>query len=292
MQQEERIVLQVKDNFGMLKALQQYIRKNKLRKRIYIQYHYHGFYPFTADEFILSQIDELILLTTASYRSFKKKINTFPVKVTICHDGVDSSVFKPVSKEQKMILRDKYALSKDALIFVWCSRDRKKKGLDIILEMWSELTGLDKNIHLLVIGLQRDTVIDKVTFLGEIPNKDLTEYYQLSDFYLFPTLCQEGLGLSLIEALKCGSFCIAADNGSVPEVLRDGTYGLLVQKPNVPKEWVSAVLEAIKTYRENDCINPYLDSIPENIYDMEDWYNNYNALTQKAKESFDMRFYI
>lgn len=292
LKKEDKILLQVKDNFGMLKAVQAYIQRNDLRKRIYVQYHFHSFYPFTTDEQILSQIDELVLLTYSSYKSFQLVLNTFPMKVTICPDGVDSKTFKSVTPKVREELRGKHGIDKDALIFVWCSQDRKKKGLDITLELWSKLTKVYDNIHLCVIGLTRETTVEHVTFYGELLNSELIEYYQLSDFYLFPTLCQEGFGLSLLEALKSGAFCIAAKNGSVPELLNNGKYGKMIENPNMVDEWIAGVKEAINSYEKNNRVNPYLSNIPTNLYDIHDWYIAYNTLIEKAKESFDFRFYI
>ncbi|MDT7831935.1 glycosyltransferase family 4 protein [Flavobacteriaceae bacterium S356] len=289
---EDRILLQVKDNFGMLKAVLAYIQKNDLRKKIYVQYHFHSFYPFTSDEHILSQIDELVLLTKSSYQSFQRVLNTFPMKVTICPDGVDSDTFKPVIPKEKEALRIKHGIDKEALVFVWCSQDRKKKGLDLTLELWSKLTKVHSNIHLCVIGLTRDVQLKNVTFFGELLNNELIEYYQLSDFYLFPTLCQEGFGLSLLEALKSGAYCIAANNGSVSELLNEGEYGKLIENPNMIDDWIEGVNDAISIYEENDRINPHIEKIPKNLYDIHDWYVAYNDLIQRAKESFNFRFYI
>lgn len=292
LRKEERILLQVKDNFGMLKAVLAYIKKNDLRSRIYVQYHFHSFYPFTTDEHILAGIDELVLLTHSSYKTFQKVLNTFPMKVTICPDGVDSNAFKPVSQKRKEELRTHHGIDKDTLVFVWCSQDRKKKGLDITLEMWSKLTKIHENIHLCVIGLTRDTPLENVTFFGELLNHELIEYYQLSDFYLFPTLCQEGFGLSLLEAMKSGAFCIAANNGSVSELLHNGKYGKLIENPNIVDDWIEGINHAITTYDTNNRINPYVAEIPDDLYDIHDWYLAYNQLIERAKESFSLRFYI
>jgi glycosyltransferase involved in cell wall biosynthesis len=292
LQKEEKIVLQVKDNFGLLKALLLFIKKQNLRKRVYVQYHYHSFHPFTTEETLLSQIDELVLLTESAYQSFKETLNSLPVKVTVCGDGVDSEIFKPVSQSQKIVLKDKLGIPKEGPIFIWCSQDRKKKGLDIVLEAWTAFIKKHPDAHLLIVGLTRNVTLKNVTFLGQIPNHELTEYYQSSDFYLFPTLWQEGFGLSLVEALKCGCFCIAAKNGAVNEVLKEGSYGMLIEKPNFVEEWVQGMTAALEIYKNEGFVNPYIKSIPEKVYDIEDWYKRYNVLSENAKRSFNLRFYI
>ncbi|TMM31349.1 glycosyltransferase family 4 protein [Polaribacter aestuariivivens] len=289
---EDKIILQVKDNFGLLKSILFFIEKNKLRKRIYVQYHYHSFSPFTTDEKILSQIDELVLLTEDSYHHMKNTLDTFPVRVSINNDGVDSANFKPVNKTNKKNLREELDLSTDKLIFVWCSQDRKKKGLDIILQVWQEIFKNNNNIELLVFGVQKNINIKGVKIMGLVPNHSLIKYYQCSDFYLFPTIWLEGFGLSLVEALKCGSYCISAENGSTKYILKNGEYGTLVKKPNIISCWVSEIEKAILTYENNNKINPFLKNIPQNIYDIKDWCKRYNNNIIEAKKSFKNRYYI
>ena len=107
-------------------------------------------------------------------------------------------------------------------------------------------------MELLVIGTNNNIVNKGVRFLGQIPNNQLAQYYQLADFYLFPTLCHEGFGLSLAEALKCGLYCIASNNGSVAEVLNYGEYGRVIENPNLVKNWVSEIGLSIKDYIQNN----------------------------------------
>ncbi|HEX4617171.1 MAG TPA: glycosyltransferase, partial [Stellaceae bacterium] len=58
--------------------------------------------------------------------------------------------------------------------------------------------------------------------------------HQKSDFLgnaaglLFPIAWREPFGLSMIEAMACGTPVIALRNGSVPEVIDDGVTGFVV----------------------------------------------------------------
>jgi glycosyltransferase involved in cell wall biosynthesis len=45
---------------------------------------------------------------------------------------------------------------------------------------------------------------------------------------LFPIAWREPFGLAMIEAMACGTPVIAMRNGSVPEVVDDGTTGFIV----------------------------------------------------------------
>jgi glycosyltransferase involved in cell wall biosynthesis len=294
LEKEETIIVQIIDNTGLLYEIVKFLSEHNLSHRVYLQYFYHGFVPFTKDEYIYEKIDELILLSYSSYKAFKEDCYSLPVKVTVNQNGIDGSKFQPLNDEKlKKNLRKKHRILNNKLLFVWCSKDKKKKGLELILQVWNQLLKSDiSEIELIVIGQEKAIDIQNVRFLGKIPNADLAEYYQMSDFYLFPTLWKEGFGLSLVEALKSGLYCIASDFGAVREVLDDGKYGKLVAEPNIVDNWVREIKDSIHDFNNNNCVNPYLAHIPSDIYDIETWHNNNNKIIESAKENFRLKYYL
>lgn len=274
----ENYIIQIIDNYGMVKPLKDYLSLKGISKNCYIQFFYHGFLPYAqlnSGSNFYELINELVVLTHDSYKQYKKTINILPSHFSILYNGVDTNKFKRVSVLQKQELKQKFGFD-NKKVFVWCSQDRPKKGLHIVLEAWKKIYKSEKNIILIVIGCEFREDIDGVKFLGKIPNNDLPEYYQASDCYLFPTLWQEGFGLSLIEALHCGNHCIASAMGGVPEVLQYGKLGRLIENPHFVSEWVDAI---------NDFLNEKFE-IPEfssELYSSERWVNSMNELITNAK---------
>jgi glycosyltransferase involved in cell wall biosynthesis len=56
---------------------------------------------------------------------------------------------------------------------------------------------------------------------------DIRRFLAVMDIFVFPSM-QEGLGLSLIEAMASGKACIATSIGGISSVIEDGKNGLLV----------------------------------------------------------------
>ena len=162
-------------------------------------------------------------------------------------------------------------------IFIWCSQDRPKKGLSLILDAWNVLYKQHKNIEFWIVGTEKKQHTDSIKYFGRVPNAELAKYYQVSDVYLFSTLCQEGFGMSLIEAKHSGCYCIASALGGVPEVLGYGKYGKLIENPNFVSEWIIAVENYLKGDFENA---PF----PATLYTKEVWNENMNVLIANAKE--------
>jgi glycosyltransferase involved in cell wall biosynthesis len=290
---EKYIIIQVIDNVGLMFAIIDFVQKRDKRKNVYLQFFYHGYQPFFKSELMCSKIDELVLLSKKSYENFKKKLNVLSIKVSVLNNGVNSSKFKLLSHYDKNNLKKRNQFQENTIYFVWCSQDRKKKGLEIILQAWEELLKVTTyKIELLIIGTNKVIDLKHVIVIGKVPNNELNKYLQISDFYLFSTLCQEGFGLSLVEALKCGNYCIASNMGAVSEVLNEGKYGKLIDCPHFVNSWVEAILESLDEYINNEQVNPYLKNIPSNLHDIVPWNNGLKNIIREAKNSFSKRYYL
>ncbi len=67
-----------------------------------------------------------------------------------------------------------------------------------------------------------------IEFVGEIGESDKNEFLGGAAALLFPIDWPEPFGLVMIEAMACGTPVVAFRCGSVPEVMRDGVSGYVV----------------------------------------------------------------
>jgi glycosyltransferase involved in cell wall biosynthesis len=68
-----------------------------------------------------------------------------------------------------------------------------------------------------------------VEYIGEIGESEKDEFLGNAYGLLFPIDWPEPFGLVMIEAMACGTPVIAYRHGSVPEVMRDGVTGFVVE---------------------------------------------------------------
>ena len=66
-----------------------------------------------------------------------------------------------------------------------------------------------------------------VRVLGKLDPERLREAYQSASAFVFPTYC-DGFGMVLLEAMACGLPIIATPNCAAPELLQNGSAGLIV----------------------------------------------------------------
>jgi glycosyltransferase involved in cell wall biosynthesis len=68
-----------------------------------------------------------------------------------------------------------------------------------------------------------------VEFIGEIAESEKSEFLGAASAVLFPISWPEPFGLVMIEAMACGTPIIGFRQGSVPEILKHGVTGFIVE---------------------------------------------------------------
>jgi glycosyltransferase involved in cell wall biosynthesis len=85
-----------------------------------------------------------------------------------------------------------------------------------------------------------------VEYVGEIGELEKCEFLGQARALLFPIDWPEPFGLVMIEAMSCGTPCVAWNAGSVPEIIEEGSNGHIV---NSIDEAVAAVHRALQLDR-------------------------------------------
>lgn len=90
---------------------------------------------------------------------------------------------------------------------------------------------------------------EKILYLGRLDREKIVTYYQKAKALLFPIQWEEPFGLTMIEAMSCGTPVIAFRRGSVPEIVADGKTGFVANSLAEMKDAVKKV----DTIKRADC---------------------------------------
>ncbi|MES2777507.1 MAG: glycosyltransferase family 4 protein [Bacteroidota bacterium] len=237
------VAIVVMDNTKLKNIVSDTIAQHGWQHKCRVLFLQAGFsYEFTREEYrdFRQGLQEIVLLTQKSYLYERNKYHEYPFLVHVLHNPIHQELFYPLSNEQRHAKRLELGVESTERMFLWVSHDRPKKGLDIIIRMWPDVVAKHPASKLIIVGAKREIALPGLRFEGKIPNVEIAKYYQSADVFLFSSLCQEGFGLSLAEAMSCGCFCIASDVGGVDEFFNKN-FGLLIQSPNQPAAWIAAI---------------------------------------------------
>ena len=156
--------------------------------------------------------------------------------VSVIYNGVDVGEYPvDLSQEEKETIRKNLGF-KEGLIIGAVGRLSPVKGYNHLVHAVKEIKEYAPDTNLLIIGdgpeeealrrlvqsldLEKSVVFMKSRF-------DARRFFPLMDIYVLPSL-QEGLGLSLLEAMASSRACVATSVGGISDVIEDTKNGLLV----------------------------------------------------------------
>jgi phosphatidylinositol alpha-1,6-mannosyltransferase len=159
-------------------------------------------------------------------------------KVETVHNGVEFERFHNSSA----INRKEIEVPEDKFLLITVSRLEPKKSQDLVMHA---IKNLD-DIHYLIVGtgdereyleekMKELDISEKISFAGYVEDDKLPSYYKASDLYVMPsryikeTGNVESWGISFLEANAAGKAVIGANNGGMPESIKDGETGFLAE---------------------------------------------------------------
>ncbi len=86
----------------------------------------------------------------------------------------------------------------------------------------------------------------RVVLTGFIPPDEMPRAYLLGDIFAGPSQIEEGLGLVFLEAAAAGLPVVATRRGGIPEVVRDGETGLLLEVQDDVGELAEKILGLLR----------------------------------------------
>jgi D-inositol-3-phosphate glycosyltransferase len=203
-----------------------------------VVYHGHGedFYPF--DRLLARPIDGV--LSCSSYNAGTVAAR-YQVRPEVVYNGFDHRHFAP--RPVDPALRDSL-LQPDEHAILMLGRLQPWKGVQYGVEA---LALLEPQIRprLLIGGagtyrLELERLVARlglrqsVTFLGNIPYRDVPRYFALADAVVGASFASETFGMILCEALGCARPVIASDWAGYREVVIHEQTGLLVPARDPP----------------------------------------------------------
>lgn len=213
------------------------------------------------------------LIKRAKKFGYKRKIDLIP-------NGVDIKRFTNHDSEIKNSeLRKNLKIKNDEKILITTSRLVPKNGIKDLIDAAKILVNKNHKIKLLVLGsgpLEKKLKIkiknlklqNEVLLLGNIEQKEIPKYLDISDIFIRPSL-SEGMGISFLEAMATGLPIIATPVGGIPDFLEHKKTGMRCEVKN-PKSIAKQIETLLKNPELKDII---VKNAKELVYKKYNWDN-------------------
>ncbi len=176
---------------------------------------------------LLRVSDRVVFVSQAGYESYKQKFDVDSNKIRIIYNGVGIDKLEDGKNAE--------VNPGESLKLLYIGRLVKIKGIQLLLEAISRLVE-NVSLELIIVGdgEERQHLEDMATSLGirEITQfcgarSNVGDYLKKADIFVYPSVCQEIFGISIVEAMAYGRICVANEVGGIPEIIKDGVNGFL-----------------------------------------------------------------
>jgi len=185
---------------------------------------------------LINQSDEIIFVSNYLKKSYLNSCNLKRGKCIVIYAGVEK---KKTSKVELDTFKHKYKINDDSIILLaqgLTSVLVKANGLKLIIKSINNLKEKYPNIILIATGdgkykdeinelIKKENLQDNIILTGYVENSFIP--LELCNIYIH-VVFNEGLSLSILEAMSLGKPIIASNLGGIPEVINEGYNGILV----------------------------------------------------------------
>lgn len=128
---------------------------------------------------------------------------------------------------------------------VYVGRLSREKGVGVLLDAWPQVLRALPGARLLIVGdgplratlearAATPEMAGSVRFTGWVTGPQLRDAYRAAWAVVLPTLCEEGLGMVLVEAGLMGRAVVGSNSGGIRDVAVPGRNGALVPTGDAP----------------------------------------------------------
>ncbi len=189
-------------------------------------------------KFVYKHIDVALYTGKAN----KKYFETFGLKedqLIFMPHAIENNRFFANKKNisEAALLRNKFGIAEDAIIFLFVGKLEIKKQPDILIKVFSEIVS-NKNAYLLIVGsgeLEAELKsnyenVENIKFLGFQNQQAMPAIYNSCDVFILPSKGpNETWGLAINEAMAAGKAIICTDRcGAAKDLVEDGTNGFVI----------------------------------------------------------------
>jgi len=181
---------------------------------------------FRLQRFVVSRADSLIAVSSQIKEALIRDLGARSDDVSVITCGVETSLFRPSNRTQS---RQELGIPDHLNVVLHVGALDRRKGIDVLLECASRL---QETLFILIGEGKIRANRDNCRFVGAQPNHRLPTWFNAADVFFLPSR-SEGTPVAVLEALSCGIPVVASKVGGIPDVIRNGKTGYVVESEDI-----------------------------------------------------------
>lgn len=219
--------------------------------------------------------DCLIYISNAVKKTFNQNFKV-KIKEYVIYNGIGKEFFGTLENKKP---------KKDKINLIYVGRLVKSKGVNILIDAFSKIVnesnGYKYFLTIVGDGIEREklekqvkrlNLSELVKFVGN--QKDVITWLDKSDIFVYPSIWEEGFGISVVEAMARGCVPITFNKGGLPEIIENLYNGILIdtvsdtnlakaiEELNITEELKANVIKTANNFS----IQKFIKKL-ENVYD-------------------------
>ena len=201
----------------------------------------------SALKFLFRRSDLIVANSQAFRRDFLSIFPDLRAKTIVIHNSVNVAELNGLVQNNTYGAHGRYVLCVAA--------HNEKKAIDVLIQAVVRLAREDPSFKLVLVGdgpLRQSLeelavalgVRERIEFLGAQGRAKVVELLHGCEAFVLPSR-SEPFGIAIVEALACQKPVVATRVGGIPEIIEDGTTGLLVE-PDNSRALAEALMRVLK----------------------------------------------
>ena len=190
--------------------------------------------------------DSTIAVSSNTAKDLAHWLNITPDKIVVVPNGVDT-VFNVLDKKAIADWKQQYTRSPDEICLLHVGSNQQRKNIETVLKVVKAIAEQGIPVRLWKVGgdfypeqqqyIKANNLSEYITSVSNPERQAVINFYCAADVLVAPSL-YEGFGLTVLEAMACGTPTITSNVSAIPEVAGDAA--VLVEPTDV-----AAITEAV-----------------------------------------------
>lgn len=202
-------------------------------------------------EFLIYRRCDFVIATTSQQSEILQELYDVPDwHLAMIPPGIDEGRYTPISQAETVETRKRLGFGDHDVYTV--GRAAANKGYDLLIGALPYLRNAIPDARLkLAVGANNDSdremvakwdtmahelgVADAIDWIGYVEDDEMADYYRAAPVFALPSR-YEPFGMTAVEAMACGTPCVATVHGGLEEMFDFGAHALFAD-PQRPQEY-------------------------------------------------------